>query len=292
MTLQFHFEPVDTLPTLSWCARVRRDGTVVVRHGNGVETRVNGFVEGAWDGDFERFDFDQAQNLAGSGAVLRDGTVVFAACFHPLEHLHVIQREETLVSNSLVFVLEESGEQLDLGYPNYTFDCVRIVRRGIARQPAVLRTSSDRKIELYTTCRLHIDASLKLNCLPAPLSPPPGSYGEYYDSLYHAVSGIVANAADSARRKTYTPVTACSRGYDSTAVSALASRVGCRRGLTFTQGGRHKGHPIFGGGRPLENDSGKEALTALGLDVSEFDRLKVLELSGHPRAEFFYTLTP
>jgi hypothetical protein len=68
--------------------------------------------------------------------------------------------------------------------------------------------------------------------------------------------------------------------------------VGCRRGLTFTQGGRHKGHPIFGGGRPLENDSGKEALTALGLDVSEFDRLKVLELSGHPRAEFFYTLTP
>lgn len=287
--LRFEFELIETLPRLSWCARARRGGTIIVRHGEAVETRGDRFVEGAWDGDFERFDFDAAQNLAGSGGVLKDGVCVFAAPFHPLEQLHVMQGEgETLVSNSLVFLLQECGDGPDPSHPNYFFDFVRMVRRGITRQPARLRTARGRQVELYSTCRLAMDAALRLSCHPAPLGPPPGDYAEYFDLLHGAAQRIVDNAADPARKATYLPAAACSRGYDSTASAALASRLGCKEGLTFLRSGTPKGHPILGTVKPLEDDSGADALRALGMNVTECDRLSILEIPGHPKAEFFY----
>ncbi len=57
---------------LAWCAHARAGGPVRVRHGAGVETRDDGFAEGAWDGDFDAFDFDRAGSFAGSGARRRD----------------------------------------------------------------------------------------------------------------------------------------------------------------------------------------------------------------------------
>ena len=273
---------------MSWCARVCRGGTVFLRHGDGVETRSDRFVEGAWDGDFQAFDFDRAQNLAGSGGVLRDGVCVFAAPFHPLERLYVLQGSgETLVSNSFVFVLAEAGDGLDLSHPNYFFDLVRMVRRGIARQPAKLRTARGRQVELYAACRLAIDADPRLQCNPMPLGQPPDSYAEYFDLLYGAVGRIVRNAADPARKRTYTPVAACSRGYDSTAAAALASKVGCKEGIAFAHSGQAKGHPLMGMSKRLTDDSGAESLRALGMNVTERDRSGILDIPGHPKAEFY-----
>jgi len=109
--LHLELESTAGLPPLSWCARVRKGGAVNVRHGAGIETRPDRFVEGAWDGDFETFDFDGAKHLAGSGGVVGDGRCVFAAPFHPLEWLYVLEGDaETLVSNSLVFLLNEAGD--------------------------------------------------------------------------------------------------------------------------------------------------------------------------------------
>ena len=61
--MTFAFEPDARLPPLSWCARLRPGAAVRVRHGVGVETRGVGFVEGAWDGDFDAFEFDAAETL-------------------------------------------------------------------------------------------------------------------------------------------------------------------------------------------------------------------------------------
>lgn len=291
-SMKLEFRPAESLPSLSWCARVQRGGVVVVRHGKGVETRPDRFVEGAWDCDFGEGEFDRAQNLAGSGGVLRDGVCVFAAPFHPLEQLHVLQGErETLVSNSLAFLLQEGDDGADPSYPNYFFDLVRMTRQGLTRQPLILRTARGRRVELYSTCRLEVDEILRLSCKAAPLGPPPGNFAEYFDQLHEAVRRIVANAADPARRFTYTPVTACSRGYDSTASSAIASRVGCRVGLTFSRSGTPKGHPILGMDKPMADDSGADALRALGMEIHEFDRLKILEVPGYPKAEFYHSHT-
>lgn len=61
-TAAVDFVEVAALPRLAWCARLDcRAGTLSVVHGAGVETRGNGFVEGAWAGDFGGDDFDVAR---------------------------------------------------------------------------------------------------------------------------------------------------------------------------------------------------------------------------------------
>ncbi|MBP8139676.1 MAG: hypothetical protein KAX82_02810, partial [Burkholderiales bacterium] len=108
--LPIEFEPLEHLPPLAWCARARPGSPVRVRHGLGVVTRDEGFVEGAWDGDFGVFDVDRAGTLAGSGARMRGDALVFAAPFHPLERLFVLRDAGGIrVSNSLAFLLTEAG---------------------------------------------------------------------------------------------------------------------------------------------------------------------------------------
>ena len=278
---------VSALPRLSWCARVRRGGAVEAVHGSGVETRPDRFVEGAWDGDFSAFDFESAENLAGSGCVVKADEVVFATPFHPMERLFVLQgADETLVSNSLVFLLDQAGDGLDLSYPDYFFDLLRAARRGV-RTPARIRSASGRKVELHGACRLAINADLRLERRPQPLGPPPANYAELFALLTRVTQRIVANAGDSARRSAYRPVTACSKGFDSTAAAALAKDAGCREGVTFKRSGVSRGHPAIGMVKPLVDDSGAECLRALGMEVHEFERLDVIGMPGHPKAEFF-----
>lgn len=287
--MYLEFEESNALPLMSWCASVGRDGVVRVWHGQGVETRSDRFLEGAWDGDFEAFDFDGAMSVAGSGAVLRDGVCVFAAPFHPLEKIFVLQGErETLLSNSLVFLLEQADDGLDSAHPTYFFDLVRMVRRGITRQPtATLPTARGRRVEIYVACRLWIDADLRLQCRPMPLGHPPTNYAEYFELLRGTAERIVRNAADPARKRTYQSVAACSRGYDSTACAAIASQVGCTRGYSFARSGSPNRHPLLGMTKPFEDDSGEESLRALGIEATVRDRLEVLKIPGHPKAEFF-----
>jgi hypothetical protein len=50
MPMQFRYHQIWTLPSLAWYARVDRGSEAVpVFHGGSVETRAEGFIEGAWD---------------------------------------------------------------------------------------------------------------------------------------------------------------------------------------------------------------------------------------------------
>ncbi|MGH9673129.1 MAG: hypothetical protein ACRD44_08105 [Bryobacteraceae bacterium] len=287
--MQIEYEPVATLPPMSWCARLRAGAPARVRHGEGVETRPGAFVEGAWDGDFDTFDFDRAASLAGTGGRARDGRLVFAGPFHPLERLYVLRAGgETLVSNSLAFVVTEAGDGLDLRHPDYFFDLIAQVRRGIAPPTTRLRTASGNQVELYPCCNLEWQPDTTLRRVPKPLGPPPTCYAEYFALLRGTTERIAANARASGRRRTYRLVAACSRGYDSTAAAALASLAGCREGVTYTRSiGVIAGHPLFGVTARHDDDSGAESLRALGMSVAEFDRSEFDKLPGHPRAEFF-----
>jgi hypothetical protein len=121
-----------------------------------------------------------------------------------------------------------------------------------------------------------------------PLGPPPENYAALYDLLTGSVRRVVENAAAAGRKKPYIPIAACSRGYDSTASAALASLAGCKRGFTFARSGRSQGHPVFRSVKPLTDDSGAESLRALGMEVTERDRLDLRKIPGHPKAEFFF----
>ena len=76
--MKFHFECVPALPKLAWGARLRKGEPVIrVLHGPQVEIRESCFFEGAWDGPFEAFGFDEASTVAGSrsGSRSRPGAV-------------------------------------------------------------------------------------------------------------------------------------------------------------------------------------------------------------------------
>jgi hypothetical protein len=283
------FELRSSLPPLSWCARARPGAPVQIRHGADVEIRPEGFVEGAWDGDFDAFDFDQAVSLAGTGARLRDGRLIFSAPFHPLERLFVIRHgEDVLISNSLVFLLTEAGDGLDLSHPNYFFDFVGQVRRGIAAPAARLRTASGNHVELFPCCNLELSADLRIRRMAKRTAVEPSCYADYFRLLLETARHIAANAASPSRTKTYRLVAACSRGYDSTATAALASLAGCQEGVTYSRSTRvSAGHPLLGCTEVFDDDCGTESLRALGMRVTEYDRADLVKLPGHPRAEFY-----
>ena len=286
--LRIEFEPLAQLPPLAWCARARAGAPVQVRHGLGVETRADGFVEGAWDGDFDAFDFDRSPALAGSGARVRGAALVFAAPFHPLERLFVLRgRGEARISNSLVFLLAEAGDGLDLSHAGYFFDLIGQVRRGIAPPATQLRTAAGSRVELFPCCNLELRPDATLHRAPKPLGAPPVRYADYFDLLVGTTRRLAANAGGPGRRARYRLVAACSRGYDSTASATIASLAGCREGVTFIRSAGPSGHPLIGVTEELGDDSGAETLRALGMQVTEFDRGALPGLPGHPRAEFY-----
>ena len=288
MTLTF--EELSRLPTLSWCARVELSGCTFVRHGSGVETRGDGFVEGAWDGDFAAFDFDRVTTLAGTGGRIRGDTMVFAAPFHPMERLFLLRKpDQVLVSNSLVFLLEEAGDQLDICYPNYFFDLLAMVREGIAAPAALLRTAGGREVELYPCCNIELDSELRIRRADKPAGPPPANYAEYFGLLLSTTQALAANAAASQRTAKYRLVAACSTGYDSTASAAIASLAGCKEGVTYAHSTGVSANRTAGATPVAVDDSGAASLRVLGMTATEYVRGDVAGVAGHPRAEFFFS---
>ncbi|HUG80995.1 MAG TPA: hypothetical protein VML01_04995 [Bryobacterales bacterium] len=275
----FEFECVDSLPLLAWCARVESAGVVRVRHGPGVEVRNDAFVEGAWDGEFGAMAFDEAIGLAGSGGRLRGDGVVFASPFHPLEYLYVLAiKDALLVSNSLAFVFAEADDRPDIRYYNYFFDLLKHARRGLPNLPIALPTAGGRRIRPFQVCNLRVDRDLTYHEIPKPLPAAPACYGDYYGELLRSVTGVARNAADPRRKRTYRLVSAISKGYDSTAAAALASKAGGREAVTFVKSAA---------GHDITDDSGAEIARTLGMTVTEYDRSDVRTLPGFPEAEFF-----
>jgi hypothetical protein len=286
--MTFAFEPDPELPLLSWCARLQPGSAVRVRHGAGIETRAAGFVEGAWDGDYDAFEFDAAETLCGSGGRLREGGVVFAAPSHPLERLFALQRRgELFVSNSMVFLLSQAGDGLDLSYPRYYFDFLERSRHGLTPPETKLPTRNGQAVYLFPCCNVRVGANLAPIVEPKPLGPPPQTYAELFRFILGSTRNLAANAMASGRARTFRLVAACSRGYDSTAAAAIASQAGCREGVTYVRSTLRSGHPITGLREEIVDDSGADSLRALGMIVREFDRIDASRLQGFARAEFF-----
>jgi hypothetical protein len=281
MSMHFDFQSVDSLPRLAWCAELRQGSErVYVLHGPWVETGTDFFVEGAWDGAFDRRDFAGAVTFCGSGGRITTEGVVFSGPSHNLERLYSVRVGPQLwISNSLVFVLVCSGQELDLSHPGYFFDLLRFYRRGLGLENKTLPTASGTRIHLFECENLRIDRGLSVTRTPRDFGPEPTDYDAYVDYLQGTVSRVVENARDPARGRPFRPVTAISRGYDSPAVSVLASRAGCTEAVTFLR----SRSPTTG----YSPDDGREIASRLGLAVTTYERHDVLTRDDLGPAEMF-----
>jgi hypothetical protein len=190
----------------------------------------------------------------------------------------VLVGETLYVSNSFALLLARAGEELDLGCPDYLFDYLRYFRAGIRITVKPVRLRSGNHAYLHDCCNLAIPRSLVIERIERRVPPPPSCYQDYADFLQRTAQQVAENAADSARKQMFRPVAAISRGYDSVAVAALASRANCRHAVTFR-------HSRVGNG--CIEDSGAQIAAHLGMDVQEYDRTDYVKIPGLPEAEFY-----
>ncbi len=231
----FSFRKVDSLPRLAWCAIVtRQDQVAVVYHGPDVEVSSNAFFEGAWDGEFNQLAFDKASVFIGSGAILRPGKVVFSTDTGVMDWIYSVRVERRIfVSNSMAFLFSITEDKPDPAYPYYCFDLTHYCRMGLLEKNRFVPTALGRKIRLHWACNLELDASLQSREQRKPAGPEPDTFTQYIDLLTASFARLADNAANAHRTLQFTPLSALSKGYDSSACAALVSSLGYKDGYTF-----------------------------------------------------------
>ncbi|GJL83782.1 MAG: hypothetical protein DHS20C01_34160 [marine bacterium B5-7] len=264
--MRFQFIQIELLPCLAWCAVLEKNEDVIcIWHGSSIETGEDFFVEGAWDGPFESREFDNAITFTGSGGRLTGEHVLFATPTHNLERLFSIRTSCRLfISNSMAFLLARANDNLDINYPNYYFDILRYYRCGLTITNRTLITATGNQVHLHDCMNFMVGPELDIVINRKRFGNPPKEYQAYVDFLEKTVAKVAENAMHPSRKIRYPMVTSISRGYDSTAVSVLASRCGCREAVTFLSGGDRAGNYVA--------DDGGNIARQLGMNVTEFER--------------------
>jgi len=260
---QFNFLIDSDLPRLAWCARVERlNPRVDVRCGPWVESCDDAFYEGAWAGKVDQKEFDTATTSLATGARLLHSGLVFSTPTHTTQPIYSARRGNTRwFSNSLTFLLTESGISLREDYPYYESDIITIMF-GLQGYRRYIPGTRGSRIFLHYHCNVIVGADFSVSEVSKHRLPPPSSYDVYVTLLRREVAAVVANATSSARRHTFEPLSTISSGYDSPACSVIAREAGCSEAFTFT-----KARSEF----TSRSDSGKAIGEALGLKTVELD---------------------
>lgn len=276
MPLKLASTRVEGIPPLAWTATLGRDGdTVTVQHGTLVETFLEGFFEGAWDGDFAKGEFAQATNVFGSGGALVGDGMLFLGPSHTLEPLYIAEtRNGTTISNSLAFLLRKAGLEFDLANDRYGRAFSEIVH-GLEHTPQTIELDGGRLTLLYHH-NLLLQPDGRAAVTPKPLPPSFPAFADYRDYLRTVVRSVFGNAGATGRSFRYAPIATVSSGYDSAASAVIARDCGCAESLSLSTSS--VGFP----------DSGRAVATALGMAHSDFERV---EGGGDPvlEAEFLAT---
>lgn len=236
--MSFNFVPLADISKLAWCAKLEKgpEQTATVYHGHAVEVFDEGFVEGAWDGNFLCLDFDQADFFIGTGGKINsDQHYVFATPSHPLERIYGITEADCLyLSNSLPLLLAISQHGLDDNYRDYVSDLASILW-GLDDYIRTIPLKNGHELELFYYCNLLIDpASLTITRQEKPPMLPFTNFHNYESRLKATLQKLTHNAKAAHRSHTrYGLVTTISSGYDAAASSAIVKDLGCDIALTF-----------------------------------------------------------
>lgn len=248
------FELDENLPKLSWHASAdTRTGQCTVFHGAWVEISNRGFIEGTWDGDFEKFGFNESAIIFGSGAICLENKIVFVSSTSTTDCLYYSSTDTQInVSNSLPFILAATNDQLDETNTEYqninesiTFGINQYIKSIPTKGGAVTRIIH-RNLVLNTDGIFEAD---KIN------EPNFKDFQSYYNYLIEKYERIVENATDKHRKYPMDIFSTQSRGYDSTAVNAIAKNYGIKKVFTVTTG-KAKGYFMQDGKNREPDDDG------------------------------------
>jgi hypothetical protein len=268
--LRFRFLPNPSLPKLSWVASIARDGeTVSVHHGLFVEVRDHFFIEGVWNGPFSKGNFAGTDCVFGTGAVLRNRSVLFVSSASTTDYLYYDQTAEfVVVSNSLPLLLSYTEDSLDphfTGYPAINDSIIKGINEYIRDIPT-LKGSVKRL--MYRN--LEVSAG-RVNETEKDMPPNFACYNDYYSYLVSNYQLIVDNIRDPSRKFRIKIFSTQSKGYDSTALNTIAAKFGIDNVFTITKGKSPK-HFATRDQNTQVDDDGTAICNALGLNFVPIDR--------------------
>ncbi len=194
----------------------------------------------------------------------------------------IVKAGSVYVSNSPAFVMTASGEEPDDIYPFYTCDLVRIFRQGLYCQDGRIRLRSSIPLHVHFTTVITVGKRGSLSFDSHRLCEPPRDFQSYKQLLFEGMTKVFENGADAARKQKYRPLASLSRGYDSTAVAALARSAGCTEAFTFID---HRSMD------PNRDSGAGNARFFLKMTCKKYGRWQYLDLDGCPEAEFGYSAT-
>jgi hypothetical protein len=259
-----------SLPQLAWVATVnRKSGLVTLEHGQHVEVREKFFVEGVWNGPFERGDFSETDCVFGTGGIIIDEAIRFVPSASTVDYLYYAEdRAAVIVSNSLPLLLARIQDELDPRCLDYPAICHSIIegidnyRRDIPTKNGMVRRQMYRNLNISRDC---ISESEKR------MPPRFKCFSDYCSYLTENYALMATNARDEARTQRLEIWSTQSKGYDSTAVNAIAGRFGIDKVFTISQAKSifYLAHNDEGN---FPDDDGGEICTFLDLNCVRINR--------------------
>lgn len=265
----------DQLPQLAWVAEAHQaDGSVVLIHGSRVEVRERFFIEGVWDGPFHLGEFGTTDCVFGSGAILGENSIRFVPSTATTDHLYYDEGGgRVTVSNSLPLLLARTQGRLDPHYRDYAAICHSILS-GIHDYRRDIPTVYGKVCRLmYRNLEVFRDRSIELE---KQMPPPFTSFTQYHAYLQDRYALIAANARDRERTWPLQIVSTQSKGYDSTAVNALAHTSGIDKVFTVPTA-KSKHSLAHHEEKHLPDDDGGEICATLGLPCFQLNRRAFVE---------------
>jgi hypothetical protein len=259
-----------SLPKLAWVAEVdRTKGIVTLLRGSGVEVRPNFFIEGVWNGPFQDGDFGETDCVFGTGGILGEDSIRFVTSAATTDYLYYSEDGgQVTVSNSLPLLLGYIDDSLDPQYLEYPEICDSIVdgindyRRDIPTKGGKVRRLMYRNLDIS---RGKISESEKR------MPPRFECFEDYRDYLRDNYALIAANARDGARTQSLEILSTQSKGYDSTAVNAIASAYGIDKVFTVSKA-KSNFYLAHNDEGKLPDDDGGEICESLGLPCIRLNR--------------------
>jgi hypothetical protein len=268
--LRYRFAVNPSLPKLSWVADVSQAEEIVsIQHGPFVEVRDRFFIEGVWNGEFEVGDFAATDCIFGSGAILGDRSVLFVSSASTTDYLYYQRSDKrVVVSNSLPLLLSYIDDSLDphfTGYPRIHYSITEGIEDYIREIPTL-------KGSVMRLMYRNLEVSpARVAEVEKDMPPRFHSFEDYYSYVVENYRRIVNNSRDPNREILMQIFSTQSKGYDSTAVNAIAAKFGIDKVFTVSKGKNSRYLATNDASKQVDDD-GSAVCKAIGLDCIVIDR--------------------
>lgn len=224
------------LPRLAWLAEVDLVKKIVrVQHGDSVECWEHFFIEGVWNGEFYSGDFSKTDCVFGTGGVVNRDSVEFVSSACTTDYLYYTTGDAGLlaIANSLPFLLASRGDSLDPSFFGYN----RINDTIVWGIDSYIQEIPTRKgvVKRLMYRNLHVGEN-GVQEVEKEMPPNFPSYVPYHMYMETNYERIVKNARDPHRKARLEVCSTQSKGYDSTAVNAIAAKYGIDKVFTILKG--------------------------------------------------------